>query len=320
MKLSIIIPVYNVERYLEQCLNSCFDQDFSPSEYEVIAVNDGSTDKSLYILQKYESMHTNMTVLNQENKRQGGARNYGLSIAKGEYIWFVDSDDWIKNNCLKNIFSSCYSADIILFPGTYIVKEDKISFHRFILPDSYSSISKSFLEVTPHGYLFRKSFLEDYELYFLEKTFFEDIEFIPKAFYLTKCIEFIKEPVYYYRIHSESTTSSTSFNKIKDFLIVADKLSDYKNSIKTLSKEWDNFFSKYIESLLNSFMTHWISLSKVERKALLKNFKNNKSFKEIYSKRGSFGRKIKHILVHCSEKGLYFTLKMERLYKHIMSW
>ncbi|MFC5684419.1 glycosyltransferase family 2 protein [Flavobacterium sp. MAHUQ-51] len=103
MKLSIIIPVYNTETYLERCLESVFSQDLALKDYEVIAINDGSTDGSLEILKDFESRYENLIVLSQENEGEAATRNRALQIACGKYITFVDSDDAIEPNTLKTI-------------------------------------------------------------------------------------------------------------------------------------------------------------------------------------------------------------------------
>src|SRR5690554_3713943 len=112
IKISLIIPVYNVEKYLEKCLNSCMNQDISEEEYEIIIVNDGTKDSSLSIALKFEQKYKNIKVYSQENQGLSAARNKGLSLAKGEYVWFIDSDDWIKENCLKSITDKCFKENL----------------------------------------------------------------------------------------------------------------------------------------------------------------------------------------------------------------
>jgi len=104
MKISLIIPVFNVDQYLSRCLDSCIHQDLIPDEYEIIAVNDGSTDRSLTILREYEQKYSNIKVIDKPNGGLSSARNTGLSVAIGDYIWFIDSDDWIKENSLCKIY------------------------------------------------------------------------------------------------------------------------------------------------------------------------------------------------------------------------
>jgi len=105
MILSIIVPVYNVEQYVEKCLLSCIRQDIAMDEYEIIVVNDGSLDRSYEIVLDYAIRYDNIWVINQVNQGLSSARNVGFQKAKGEYVWFVDSDDWIEENCLGRICS-----------------------------------------------------------------------------------------------------------------------------------------------------------------------------------------------------------------------
>ena len=100
-KLSIIIPVYNVENYVGKCLESCLNQDIPKNEYEIIVVNDGTKDNSVQVIEKYITPENNIRLIHRKNGGLSAARNTGLKEAKGEYVWFVDSDDWIENNVLN---------------------------------------------------------------------------------------------------------------------------------------------------------------------------------------------------------------------------
>ena len=99
-KLSIIIPVYNTELYVDKCLRSCAEQDILPEDYEIIVINDGSTDTSLKIVNGLAAEYTNLIVIDKPNGGVSSARNTGLDIAEGKYVWFIDADDWIEKNCL----------------------------------------------------------------------------------------------------------------------------------------------------------------------------------------------------------------------------
>lgn len=105
LKVSIIVPVYNSERWLPRCIESLLDQGLPQDGYEIILVNDGSTDGSLAICEKYKKEYKNVVVASQSNQGVGMARNHGLEIANGEYVCFVDSDDYIVKNGLSYIFS-----------------------------------------------------------------------------------------------------------------------------------------------------------------------------------------------------------------------
>lgn len=142
--ISIIVPVYNVEKYLVRCLDSIFNQEFSGS-FEVIAVEDASTDNSLHVLKSYQEKETRLKVIEHAvNKKISITRATGMKAANGDYIMFIDSDDWILPNALKNIFKKCIDseADVVVFN---FLKEDNIGNRTFI-----NNIKKEFTTIDKH--------------------------------------------------------------------------------------------------------------------------------------------------------------------------
>lgn len=123
MKVSIIIPVYNVEKYLPECLDSVLDQGWQLGEdYEVICVNDGSTDGSLAVLQRYEDK--GIRVIDKPNCGVSSARNRGLDEARGEYVWMVDSDDFISPQMLPKVYEEASGKKLdVLFPRVAMTSE-----------------------------------------------------------------------------------------------------------------------------------------------------------------------------------------------------
>ena len=111
-EVSIIIPIYNAEKYLKRCLDTVVNQSFE--SLEIILINDGSTDESLRIMKEYKGNHNNIEIINQENSGQGEARNKGISIAKGKYITFADADDWLSENYIQVLYDALLknNADI----------------------------------------------------------------------------------------------------------------------------------------------------------------------------------------------------------------
>ena len=117
MKLSIIIPVYNVEQYIDECLHSVTSQGRTEDDYEIIVVNDGTLDNSMDIVDRYVCQHENISVIHQSNSGLSIARNTGLQHACGEYVWFVDSDDWIAEDALSFLFPLLDNGiDVLAFP------------------------------------------------------------------------------------------------------------------------------------------------------------------------------------------------------------
>lgn len=125
MLLSIIIPVYNAEKYLNECLDSLFDQDVPENEYEIICVNDGSKDRSAELVTQYMQIHGNIRLLHQPNSGVSVARNKGIETAAGEYIWFVDADDFIAPNVLRALMQIVLTepCDCLLFENAYELVE-----------------------------------------------------------------------------------------------------------------------------------------------------------------------------------------------------
>ena len=133
-KISLIVPVYNVEDFVARCLNSLLEQNMSYEDYEIIIVNDGSTDSSLEIIQPYLEKYPNCKLINKPNGGLSSARNAGLNVALGEYIWFVDSDDFIMPNLLDDLYKECSSNDLdVLWMEWRRVSELGIELPSFIV-------------------------------------------------------------------------------------------------------------------------------------------------------------------------------------------
>ncbi len=130
-KISIIVPVYNVEKYLRRCLNSLVNQTLQ--QIEIILINDGSTDNSLKILHEYAMRDNRITVLSQNNSGCSLTRNAGLNVAKGEYIWFVDADDWVEVNAAELTYKEAmkYNADIVCFHAKVHPVDDDVFVRTF---------------------------------------------------------------------------------------------------------------------------------------------------------------------------------------------
>ena len=125
MLLSIVVPTYNVEKYIANCLDSLLDQDLSADIYEILVINDGSTDNSPKIATKYSESHDNVIVVNQENGGLSEARNKGIALAKGKYIYFIDSDDYIAKNTLGLIMETLETHDLDLL-GVDIIETSRL--------------------------------------------------------------------------------------------------------------------------------------------------------------------------------------------------
>lgn len=222
MKLSIIIPVFNVEKYIEKCLLSCINQDISRNEYEIIIVNDGSPDNSLEIAERIANGYSNIRIISQENQGLSAARNTGLKSAQGEYVWFIDSDDYIEEDCLGRIVSALTNnLDIFQLQYRLVYENDTPS----IVP-KYCIVKgvKTGLEITALGGLpapaqfsiFRTKFLKENNLEFLKGVYHEDSEFKPRAVYLAQKIA--SDTKFCYNYLQRISGSITSNFKLKNGL------------------------------------------------------------------------------------------------------
>lgn len=221
--ISIIIPVYNVESYIAECLDSVFEQDLSPSEYEVICVNDGSTDNSRRIIESYLQNHANLIVIDHPcNLKLGSARNTGISIAKGKYIWHVDSDDFIAPFCLKEIVKICQERHVDILEFGYIGAADEpISNNEPLrtseIVNGQEYIKRYFLSnfgaICPiWRRVYRREFLLSNEILSPPINMGEDSPYAIQVFVLAKYVSYEHKNWYYHRINTNSLVGSSKQN------------------------------------------------------------------------------------------------------------
>ncbi|MBR2458402.1 MAG: glycosyltransferase [Bacteroidaceae bacterium] len=262
MKLSIIIPVYKVEQYIEKCLVSCLEQDIPHTDYEIIVVNDGSPDKSLQIAEDIASKVVNMCIISQPNGGLSVARNAGLKVAKGEYVWFIDSDDWIEKNCLAALIAQMDGTDVIHIGHCLSYSSHTIVCIPKEIAQGESIIKRGFLRPAPF-YIMRLEFLKSNDLNFKEGIYHEDTEFTPRMLYLCKSLKVHQHSVYYYLQRENSITSTVNPKRGFDLLIVAESLYKFRNDV--VSIEYHKYFNKLIASCINASL-NVISKSSREKK------------------------------------------------------
>ncbi len=249
-KISIIVPVYNSEKYLSKCLDSLINQTLE--EIEIIIVNDGSTDNSQKIIDQYIEKYPNkIKSFYQKNKGQAAARNFGISNSTGEFIAFVDSDDYLELNAYKDIVQEMdeKELDIICFDFYEVIQgEKKENQHYFV--DNNNLVKKYIIsEASPWNKVIRKSVLIDNKIKFLENRIYEDLATIPVLGKFTSKIEFLDKRLYNYVIHDNSTMRQVSYNKkIEDIFWVVEKL--YNDFIETEYVSELEYI--YIEHLLHA--------------------------------------------------------------------
>ena len=228
MKFSIIVPVYNLEKYICKCIDSLLDQNLNATEYDILIINDGSTDKTLSVLLPYTKNHSNIILFNLENKGVSNARNFGIEKAKGEYILFVDGDDWLNTNVLNDIYIKLKSNNLDVIRFGYNKIYSAINLNESVSIKNSSSIvngldflreSKT-VEFYPWLYSFSIKFIKENNLNFNPSlSFCEDKEFIIRSLSLTNRFKNFDLIVYNYNLGRENAVSTKLSNlKIKSLI------------------------------------------------------------------------------------------------------
>ena len=227
-KISFIIPVYNVEDYLEKCFNSILNQ--SSGDWEIIVINDGSTDDSLKICLDYQEHYQNVTVISQANCGQGSARNSGLNISRGKYVSFVDPDDWVESGMVEELLpilekSSC---DFLNFGIDFIDDHGKL--HKTLNKFEYEEIKgiNIFKDAlidrniysSPCNKIYRKSFLIENDIYFPCIRQYEDVYYSRLVSSKSCHCLFVSKVYYHALIRANSTTRAMGIENIKSAHLV----------------------------------------------------------------------------------------------------
>lgn len=239
IKVSLVVPVFNVELYLAECLNSLLLQTLK--EIEIIIVDDGSTDHSGEIANQYAQKDRRIRVIHQENRGLAAARNRGIELAKGKYIAFVDSDDWVKVDAYQGLYERADFLDSDIVLGSIIYYEDG---EEEKLLGEYGLIfgleqilrgKECLVKLIQSGHylpmvymnLFRREFIRKYGLFF-KYSYHEDEYFTPYALYYADRVTFFKEAFYYYRQREGSIMRSVNYKiRAKCYFEIADALFEF---------------------------------------------------------------------------------------------
>lgn len=246
MILSIIIPAYNTADYIKSCIESCEIQDIDSNEYEIIIVNDGSTDNTLSILNELQSKYSNINILSQENQGQSVARNKGVLQAKGKYLWFIDSDDLISHNCIGKICRLMDKNHLEAFntiPTTETKFQNDLSQKKLNIINTTSGedfiIKNKPIIVAPWGYIFLTEFWRKNKFNFIPNIYYEDSQLIPIV--ISKCKKIAgfqrKDSIscYCYIVREGSTVNSQpNAKKINGYSVICNTHLEYSKKIQSL--------------------------------------------------------------------------------------
>ena len=236
-KISVIIPIYNTEKYLERCLDSAINQTFK--DIEIILINDGSIDNSYKICQKYQKKDSRIRLFNQENRGQGFARNFGIIQSKSDFIFFLDSDDFIEPDTIEQLYNQViFGKSDIVIGGWEKVNEDLtqiIKTNPAIDVDVLNSknrvsyiFSFQFTYVACGILINKKIFLDNF--LFFPNYFHEDLYLMPKIFYFARKISYVDNKFYKWIERNDSSSNSFSM--------------EHAISVGGILVDWSNFLLK----------------------------------------------------------------------------
>ena len=262
MILSIIIPVYNVEPFVEKCIRSCEAQDVSKDDYEVVVVNDGSKDNSLDVVNRVANEFENIRVFSQANAGLSAARNKGMREAKGDYYMFVDSDDWIAENCLAKLIGKLrmehpYALAICAANVLNGEKKRRQSYSDETPISGRDLLVKGVSPCAPFS-IWSAEFFKKYNLTFFEGIFHEDSEFTPRAYYFADKVSLTNDIIYYVRQNPNSICRSANPQKSFDLVnVVCPHLSEFSKSVDIRYQYlYHNMVSLYLNNALSNIVDH----------------------------------------------------------------
>ncbi|WP_407454704.1 glycosyltransferase family 2 protein [Methanobrevibacter sp.] len=291
--ISVIIPVYNVENYIKECLYSVMNQTFE--DIEIICVNDGSTDNSLNILNEFKRYDSRFTIISQDNKGLSAARNAGLKVAEGEYIYFLDSDDYIELDALQELHTQVKEKDLdmVLFKTCCFYEDTKENFTNNYFEMNflnelvnekvfnYTNLNQKVydLAVTMGGTFFKHDLISD--LTFPEGLIFEDNPFFIEAILKAKRVFFFEKYLYHKRERRDSITNNGSRN-FSDII-------EIRNIIIELAKKYDNFYGYLYAKKLNLIKSRFLQTSDEFKEDFFNKIKNDfEKHKEEYETSSDF--------------------------------
>ena len=289
MKISVIVPIYNVSKYIEKCLDSLVNQTLS--DIEIILVNDGSKENEEELIKPYLDKYKNIKYLKKENAGLSSARNMGIKYASGEYIAFLDSDDYVDLNMYHEMYQKAKEKDydLVLCDINYVYP-DKIKKESSGIDKDTNNIKEIMLTIHPAAWnkIFKKDLFKN-KIYFKEGIWFEDVEFLYRMLPFIKTIGVINKPFIQY-IQRENSITHTKSNKIDDYLSNFEGLIKFYKENKFYNeyqKELEYVFVRYIyatyikQSLMYDYENYRESVLKAI-KLVSRNFPNYKKNKHFY--------------------------------------
>lgn len=310
MFLSFIVPVYNTEKYLPECLDSLLDQDIPRDDYEIICVNDGSTDGSLSILLSYATDYHNIHVIDQKNSGVGSARNTGLDAAQGDYIWFVDSDDMIHPMILSKVFALLSTQSIErLRISAYTFSETLSVSEKNAIRNRSLEVNSRYYDSTVWGSILKRSFclLNNCRFWYADIFHGEDTLFMYELLSHQPSSSVCDEPLYLYRNRPGSAQTSV------DLSVKMKQLSSYSRVAAIMQEHYENASSVNKELAANTFMIYlWNALMCASKMP-------GRVRRDVLSRLKEHGLYPYHRLAECTQTKSYQTTRTDFIGK-LFDW
>lgn len=278
IKYSFIVPVYNTEKYLKKCLDSLVNQTYK--DFEIIVVNDGSTDKSSNIISKYQKKYKNIIVIDKENEGLSMARNRGVQKSSGKYIIFVDSDDYVSNKLLEEVDKKIDDSDILRFQiatedeeYTKINEYHEEEFESMCGYDAFKYLSSYHFVEPAWCYVIRKNYYIENKFSFKRGVYHEDFGLIPYVIYKARKVKSVDFIGYYYIQRNGSIMNNNDYKKtVKKAFDMLEQYKTMRLFAKNINRKnnLDDYFLSYIS---NSVIVKARELKKYERKVYINELK-----------------------------------------------
>ena len=278
IKYSFIVPVYNTEKYLKKCLDSLINQTYK--NFEIIVVNDGSTDKSSNIISKYQKKYKNIIVIDKENEGLSMARNRGVQKSSGKYIIFVDSDDYVSNKLLEEVDKKINDSDILRFQiatededYTKINEYHEEGFESMCGYDAFKYLSSYHFVEPAWCYVIRRDYYIENKFSFKKGVYHEDFGLIPYVIYKARKVKSIDFIGYYYIQRNGSIMNNNDYKKtVKKAFDMLEQYKTMRLFAKNINRKnnLDDYFLSYIS---NSVIVKARELKKDERKVYINELK-----------------------------------------------
>lgn len=324
MKVSLIIPVYNVEDYLEKCLDTVEQQTYK--EAEIIIVNDGSTDNSPAIIDKYVARNANFKSFTIKNSGLGGARNFGMTKATGDYVIFLDSDDYIAPDCLEKFVAAAQNNDSDIVVCNFCdVKEDGtiIRYIRNNLSNETTSLydSPEILLNFPCAWakMYRKSLFEG--LSYVAREWYEDLRLTPKLFFKAKRITYIEDFLFFYVQRAGSIMNNSNIRRNLEIVTALEDLIAYykQHNVYERFKEELEFLVVY--NITIAALTRVVLSNAADKKTVINTMQDYlKGFDGLYNNKYISTLSLnKRLIMNFNRNKLYFLtalcMKMNNIIK-----